>query len=86
MPQDIHYMVCKMLSWDHFAVIVNGVEQPIPFEDVEPIVGFIPVYANMIDAQTEAGGLDIIALRIKDGAFHKHEEGEPDDGDDTEES
>ena len=72
--QNVHFLVCKMLTWDNFEVKTaftgsHRLEQP----DDESIVGFIPVYASMIDAQTEAGDHDIIALMIKDGALVRHE-------------
>lgn len=79
---NIHYLVCKMLRWDNIVVTVHGVDQHLPIPEGEKVVGFIPVYANMIDAQTEAGGHDIIALMIKNQGFVKHEG----DGDGNDES
>lgn len=81
---DVYFLVCKMLRWDDFVITANGVDHESSIPEGEKTVGFIPVYANMADAQSEAGDLDIIALMIKDGAFYKHE-GKPDDND-TEES
>ena len=75
--QHVHYLVCKMLTWDKIEItLADGRTQQLHRPEGEPIVGFIPVYADMIDAKTSAGSHDIIALMIKDGAFYRHEEGD----------
>lgn len=85
MEHDIHYAICKMLHWDDFVIVAHGVEHSLQAPEGEKVVGFIPVYANRIDAEAVANGNQIVAVKIGCGLFHE-EQGDSENGRTTETS
>lgn len=81
-----HYLISKMLQWGDFVVTANGVDHSLQAPEGEKVVGFIPVYANRIDAEAVANGNKIVAVRLGRDTFLEHNKGEPENGSNKEKS